>query len=106
MLEQIQPSAYGKLLYKAVRMEHLKGIILNFLSIPWYNNFISLLKYQIWPKFDFVFSLFESPTKRADPLLSSYSDYEDSVYGIYENFSAPFFFYLIFLFLKLTYYLE
>jgi hypothetical protein len=31
-------------------------------------------------------SLVDSPTRRVDPLLHSYSDYEDSVYGNHCNF--------------------
>ncbi|XP_052189200.1 WD repeat-containing protein DWA2-like isoform X2 [Diospyros lotus] len=37
-------------------------------------------------------SLAESPTKRADPLLNSYSDYEDSVYGIAWSSREPWIF--------------
>ena len=34
----------------------------------------------------------ESPKRRVDPLLNSYSDYEDSVYGDYYNLNSFFFF--------------
>ncbi|OMP03032.1 hypothetical protein CCACVL1_02616, partial [Corchorus capsularis] len=37
-------------------------------------------------------SIAEPPTKQADPLLNSYSDYEDSVYGLTWSSREPWIF--------------
>ena len=77
MLVQTQTSTCGWLLHLAVMILHLKGC---FLLLFFDLLFHSLESADIINVCVFG-SLVDSPTRRVDPLLHSYSDYEDSVYG-------------------------
>lgn len=63
----------GENLSERSSLFHIKFLAYNFSSF----------KFLWWRLFYGFDSLVESPTRPIDPLLNSYSDYEDSVYGVH-----------------------
>lgn len=85
VLELTQLSIYGRFLQAVMILLRTGPYYLyksNFNSIIWLFYIIILISC--------FGSLVESPTRRVDPLLHSYTDYEDSVYGNFCKSETPF----------------